>query len=85
MTIGLPSARPLVGDVIATAGLVLGSPIVNTGSFVNDDGAAVVIGAGVQFRAAGGVSLTDYVLTVNCGTTLGNTRAVVCMLQVRDT
>jgi len=65
-------------------GLTLGGPIVNVAEFVNDDGATVAVGAGVQIRISGGVSPTDYTLTVGCTTNQGNTRAVVCMLQVRD-
>ncbi len=85
----LPAGEMLAGTPTVTmtspeSGLTLGSPIVNTAAFANDDGGTVAIGAGVQFRAAGGVSPTDYVLTVSCGTNLGNTRVIVCTLQVRD-
>ena len=65
-------------------GLTLGGPIVNSSAFVNDDGAAVAIGAGVQVRISGGVSPTDYTLTVGCATNQSNSRTVVCTLQVRD-
>ena len=78
------NGTPTVVMTSPTSGLVLGSPIVNAGAFANDDGGTVAIGAGVQFRAAGGVSPTDYLLTVTCGTNQGNTRTVVCTLQVRD-
>jgi hypothetical protein len=85
----LPAGEMLTGTpTVMTSpesGLTLGSPIVNTNPFDNDDGATVAIGAGVQFRAAGGVSPTDYVLTVGCATNQANTRVVVCTLQVRDT
>jgi hypothetical protein len=64
---------------------VSGSPLVNTAPFTNDDGATVAIGNGVQVRISGGTSPTDYVLTCTCGTSAGNTRTVVCTLQVRDT
>src|SRR5579863_5310094 len=63
-------------------GLTLGGPIVNTAAFVNDDGATVAVGAGVQIRISGGVSPTDFPLTVGCATSQGNTRAIVCTLQV---
>lgn len=65
-------------------GLTLGGPVVNTSAFVNDDGATVAVGAGVQIRISGGVSPTDYLLTVSCATSQSNTRTVVCTLQVRD-
>jgi len=70
--------------VTGGTGLTLGGPIVNTATFVNDDGATVAIGAGVQIRISGGVSPTDYVLTIGCATNQSNTRTVVCTLQVRD-
>ena len=71
-------------SVPSPAGITISGPAVNTQAFTNDDGATVAVGAGVQFRASGGVSPTDYVLTVTCGTSAGNTRTVVCTLQVRD-
>lgn len=82
----LAAGEALTGmpSVAGGTGLTLGSPIVNSSAFVNDDGATVAIGAGVQFRIAGGVSPTDYVLTVSCATNQSNTRTVVCTLQVRD-
>ena len=72
-------------SVAAPAGIAISGPSINAQAFTNDDGATVGSGAGVQFRAAGGVSPTDYLLTVTCATTAGNTRTVVCTLQVRDT
>jgi hypothetical protein len=65
-------------------GLTLGGPIVNSAAFMNDDGAVVAIGAGVQVRISAGVSPTDYTLTIGCATSQSNTRTVVCMLQIRD-
>jgi len=76
--IGTPSVTA------APAGLTISAQAVNSQAFTNDDGVAVAIGAGAQFRAAAGVSPTDYALTVTCGTSAGNTRTVVCTLQVRD-
>jgi hypothetical protein len=82
----LAAGESLTGTPAVTggAGLTLGGPIVNTSAFINDDGATVAIGAGVQVRISGGTSPTDYPLTVSCATNLGNTRTVVCTLQVRD-
>src|SRR5438034_575815 len=85
----LQPGESLVGNptVVMTSpgsGLVLGTPLVNAAAFSNDDGGTVAIGAGVQFRAAGGASPTDYLLTATCATNQGNTRTVVCLLQVRD-
>ncbi len=75
--LGTPSVTP-------AAGITVSSVAVNTQSFTNDDGGPVGIGAAVQFRAAGGISPSDYVLTVTSGTSTGNTRTIVCTLQVRD-
>jgi hypothetical protein len=72
------------GISVTPSGPTVSGAAVNSQPFTNDDGATVAAGAGVQFRAAGGVSPTDYTLTVTCGTTAGNTRTVVCTLQVRD-
>ncbi len=82
----LAAGESLTGTpwVTGGTGLTLGGPIVNTSEFVNDDGATVAIGAGVQVRISGGVSPTDYALTIGCATNQSNTRAVVCTLQVRD-
>lgn len=76
------SGTPTV--LVAPTGPTVSGITVNSQPFTNDDGAAVAAGAGVQFRAAGGISPTDYLLTVTCGTTAGNTRTVVCTLQARD-
>jgi hypothetical protein len=82
----LAAGETLTGtpSVTAPAGITISSPAVNSQAFTNDDGATVAVAAGVQFRATGGLSPTDYVLTVTCGTSAGNTRTVVCTLQVRD-
>ncbi len=82
----LAVAESLTGTPWATGGmgLTLGAPIVNAAPFLNDDGATVAIGAGVQIRISGGLSPTDYVLTVGCTTNQNNTRTIVCTLQVRD-
>ena len=82
----LAAGETLTGtpSVAAPAGIAVSGPAVNAQAYANDDGATVAVGAGVQFRASGGVSPTDYVLTVTCGTSAGNTRTVVCTLQVRD-
>jgi hypothetical protein len=58
-------------------------PIVNTSTFLNDAGATVAIGAGVQVRVAGGTDSIDEFLIVSCGTSAGNTRVVLCPLEIR--
>jgi len=69
---------------VGASGIAVSGAAINAQAFANDDGATVAVGAGVQFRAGGGTSPTDYILTVTCGTSAGNTRTVVCTLQVRD-
>lgn len=78
------SGTPAVAMTSPASGLTIAGPLVNTAAFSNDDGGTVAIGAGVQVRISGGISPTDYVLTVTCGTTQGNTRTIVCTLEVRD-
>jgi len=77
-----PGNTPAAGNTAPP--LVVGTPIVNTAAFANDDGGTVAMGAGVQVRLTAGLSPTDYSLTVTCGTSAGNVRTVVCVLQVRD-
>src|SRR5437764_15407603 len=82
----LAAGEALTGTPAVTGGtgLTLGAPLVNTSAFANDEGASVAIGAGVQIRISGGAAPTDYALCVSCATNQGNTRTVVCTLQVRD-
>jgi hypothetical protein len=68
----------------SVSGLTIAAPIVNTATFIDDDSNTVGIGQGVQVRISSGVDATDYTLKVTCGTSLGNTRCVVCTLRVRD-
>lgn len=69
---------------VTASGLTFGSPIVNTSTFVNDDGAIVAIGQGIQCRISGGADATDYTYTIQGVTSLSNTREMVCTIQVRD-
>ena len=78
-----PAGSPAVSGN-TTPPLNVGTPLINTAPFPTDDCATVAIGEGIQVRLAGGLSPTDYVLTATCGTTAGNTRTLVCTLQVRD-
>ena len=80
----LTGTPTVTNATVTTPALTLGSPIVNTSAFTNDDGATVAIGTGVQVRISSGLSPTDYVLTVTCGTSNSNTRTMVCTLQSRD-
>lgn len=68
---------------VSPAGPTITAIAVNTATFVNDDGETVAIGQGVRFRVAGGTAGTDYTLTVDAATSAGNTRTIVCELQVR--
>lgn len=83
----LTANETLVGLPVVTAspdGLALEAPAVNTDPFENDEGGTVAAGAGVLVRVSGGAAGADYTLTVACGTSTGNTRAGVCILQVRN-
>lgn len=60
------------------------SPIVNTATFVDDEGVTVEIGGGVQCRISGGLHGVDYKILVTCATTDSNTRELPCWLEVRD-
>jgi hypothetical protein len=72
------------GVSAAPLGLTLSSQAVNATSFPNDEGGTVAVNKGARFRATGGTAGTDYILTVSATTTAGNTRVVVCTLQLRD-
>ena len=74
----------VIGVTGAPVGLTLSSQAVNLSAFSNEEGGTVPISKGIRFRAAGGTVGTDYLLTVAATTTTGNTRVVVCTLQVRD-
>jgi hypothetical protein len=71
-------------DLTTVPPLVAAPAIVNTAPFVDDDGVTVAIGQGVQVRISGGLSPSDYSLTMSCATSGANQRAVVCLLQLRD-
>ncbi|MSR59524.1 MAG: hypothetical protein EXS05_18090 [Planctomycetaceae bacterium] len=74
-----------VGSLAVTpTGLTVNAPVVNASAFDNDEGGVVAVGHAAQFRLAGGVADTDYILTVTTTTTAGNVRVGVCLLQVRD-
>ncbi len=78
-----PGSTPVTTGNTSPA-LTIGSPTVNVAPFFNDASVQVAIGAGVLIRISVGLSPTDYVLTVTCATTAGNTRTIVCLLQSRD-
>lgn len=63
--------------VIDAAGvLTIGGPIVNTGTYLGDEGQTVAIGAAVQARISGGAAGTSYNLTITATDTGGNTRVM---------
>jgi hypothetical protein len=64
--------------------LAFAPPDINVDPFKDDDKATVDVGQGVQVRLSAGLSPIDYTLTVTCDTSQGNTRTIVCLLQVRD-
>ena len=69
----------------ATAGLTIGSPSVQTSTFVDEfTKATVAANEGAKVRISGGTAGVDYVLTVTGTTSGSNTRVFVATLQVRD-
>jgi hypothetical protein len=81
----LVAGETLTGAPTITGGadLTITGAAVNTATFLNDAGKTVAIGAGIQVRVSGGTDQLDYPLVVSCLTSLGNTRAVVCPLEIR--
>ena len=67
-----------------TGQLTIGAGSANVASFPNDEGGTVAVGKGAQFRISGGTAGTTYTLTVTVTTSAGNTRVIVCSLQVRS-
>lgn len=74
----------VVSVTAVPAGLTINSLAVNAAAFDDDEGGTVAVGNGARFRAAAGTAGVDYALTVTVTTSAGNTRVVVCTLQVRD-
>jgi hypothetical protein len=69
----------VVGD------LTIGSAAVNSGgTFPNDAGATVATSKGVQARISGGIDGATYTVRCRVATSAGNTRDLLCTLQVRD-
>jgi hypothetical protein len=72
------------GSGAATGDLTIGGELVNVSAFDNDEGGVVAAGKGVQARIADGVAGGDYTLLCRAATSQGDTRDLVCTLQVRD-
>lgn len=70
------------GGAVAAGDIVFGAPIVNTGSFKDDNGQPILAGQAVQCQISGGVDGGNYVLQV--GATDGTTSdSLLVMLQIR--
>lgn len=67
---------------VSPTGPTIASPVVTTATYTNDYGTTVAIGKAVQFRVSGGTAGTEYLLTVTCTTSSGDTRAVKCYLTI---
>lgn len=90
--IGTPSVTVVDSEQTITGGatvdngdLTCATPIVNTGTFSNDEGGTVAVGFGIQSRISGGVHGGNYLLKVvgyDAGTTNGD--GYYCILQVRE-
>lgn len=72
------------GSGTATGDLTITSVLVNVSAFDNDEGGSVSAGKGVQARIAGGVTGGDYTVRCRAATTQGDTRDLICTLQVRN-
>ena len=85
----LAVGETITGAVTVTDGagvLTISSVAANAATFINDEGGTVAINCGIQARISGasGVDGTDYTLTATGVTSAGNTRKLVCTLQVRN-
>lgn len=70
------------GLTIASAG----SATVKATSWSDElTGETIAANEGAQIRISGGTTATDYTLTATATTSAGNTRVLLCTLQVRDT
>jgi hypothetical protein len=76
-------SSPTVTDT-PTGDLTIGTPAVNTATFVDIKGDTVAIGEGVQVRISAGTDGVRYRIEVSCTTTDSNTREVDCLLDVQD-
>lgn len=70
---------------VAPSGVTASGSVVNSSTFLDDDGVTIAVGKGVQVRLAGGSDGSDYVVTISVGTSQSNTLVVVATLQVRAT
>ena len=64
--------------------LAVGSGSINGVTIFDDDGNPIGPGLAALFQVSAGTDGTDYRITVVATTNLANTRAVVCVLQVRS-
>lgn len=68
------------------SGLTIGSATVKATSWEDElTGETIAANEGAQARISGGTTATDYTLTATATTSDGNTRVLLCTLQVRDT
>ena len=84
----LTFASASVADISPDDGeLTIENVAVNSGTFFDDCGNAVPAGKGITFSASGGTVGVDYRVTFSApvaGGYDGETRAPVCILQIRD-
>jgi hypothetical protein len=67
------------------SGLTIGTVTVQSSSFTDEyDGSTIAANEGCKARISGGTAGSDYALTATATTSAGNTRVMVCTLQVRD-
>ena len=84
----LNTGETLTGTPTVTgspSGLTIGTPTVKATSWVDYlTGETIAANEGAQCRISGGTAGSDYTLTATATTSDGNTRVIVCTLQVRD-
>lgn len=69
----LAANETLSSPTVDGDGLTAGTPTVNAGTFLDDDGTTIAIGKAVQVRLSGGTAGTNYVVKCTVNTSASNT------------
>ena len=68
---------------VTPTGMTAGAPTINTAPFTNAKRGTCEIGKGVLFLLSGGTAGSDYSVSVQCGTSLGQTLEGTIPVYVR--